>query len=63
MYDLRLTDEQEALVATAREFARKEIIPVAGKLDEEGHFPSEICKKAFEVGLMNLEIPEVQLLP
>jgi acyl-CoA dehydrogenase len=58
MFDLRLTDEQEALVATARDFARKEIIPVAGHLDEEGKFPTEICKKAFELGLLNPEVPE-----
>ena len=58
MFDLTLTDEQNDLVATAREFAKNEIAPVAGHLDEEGIFPTEICKKAFELGLMNLEIPE-----
>jgi acyl-CoA dehydrogenase len=58
MFNLNLTDEQSALIQTAREFARKEIAPVAGHLDEEGKFPHEICKKAFETGLMNFEIPE-----
>ena len=43
---------------TAREFTRKEIIPVAGQLDETGEFPTEICKKAWETGLMNIEMPE-----
>ena len=43
---------------TARDFAKKEIIPVAGELDEHGTFPTEICKKAWETGLMNCEIPE-----
>jgi len=52
------TEEQQALVQTAREFARKEIIPVAGHLDETGTFPREICEKAWETGLMNCEIPE-----
>ena len=52
------TDEQQQLIDTAREFARKEIIPVAGQLDEEGAFPRAICDKAFETGLMNCEIPE-----
>src|SRR5438094_7674778 len=41
MYDLNLTDEQEALVATARDFTRKEIVPAAGHLDEEGKFRAE----------------------
>ena len=56
--DLSLTEEQEALVATAREFTRKEIIPRAGHYDEIGEFPREIFKKAWETGLMNIEIPE-----
>ena len=58
MFDLTLTDEQNALIETAREFARKEVAPVAGHLDEEGKFPAEIMNKAFELGLMNFEIPE-----
>ena len=57
MFDLTLTDDQQALVATARDFTKKEVTPVAGHLDEEGKFPSAICKKAFELGLMNLNVP------
>ncbi len=56
--DLALTDVQEALVTTAREFTRKEIIPRAGHLDETGEFPRELLKRAWETGLMNIEIPE-----
>ena len=58
MFDMSLTEEQEALIQTARDFAKKEIVPVAGHLDEEGKFPQEIMKKAFETGLMNFEVPE-----
>lgn len=58
MFDLNLTDEQNDLVATARDFAKSEIIPVAGHLDEEGKFPTEILKNAFQLGLLNLEVPE-----
>jgi acyl-CoA dehydrogenase len=53
-----LTEEQQALVATAREFARKEIIPRAAALDERSEFPRDILVKAWETGLMNSEIPE-----
>ena len=56
--DLSFTEEQDALVSTAREFARKEIIPKAAHHDETGEFPREILKKAWETGLMNVEIPE-----
>ena len=52
------TDEQHALIQTARDFTRKEIIPVAGALDEEGKFPREICEKAWQTGLVNCEVPE-----
>jgi acyl-CoA dehydrogenase len=52
------SEEQQQLVDTAREFTRKEIVPVAGHLDEEGTFPKDICRKGWETGLMNCEIPE-----
>jgi acyl-CoA dehydrogenase len=55
--DLSLTEEQEALVQTAREFTRKEIIPKAAHFDETGEFPREILKRAWDIGLMNIEIP------
>src|SRR5947207_8508734 len=56
--DLSLTEEQIALATTAREFTRKEIIPKAAHFDETGEFPTDILKKAWETGLMNIEIPE-----
>src|SRR3569832_314062 len=56
--DLSLSEEQNALATTAREFTRKEIIPRAAHFDETGEFPTEILKKAWETGLMNIEIPE-----
>jgi acyl-CoA dehydrogenase len=52
------TEEQQQLIDTAREFARKEIVPVAGHLDETETFPKDICRKGWETGLMNCEIPE-----
>ncbi len=58
MFDLSLTDEQEALCQTAREFAKKEVAPAAGHLDEEGKFPHELMAQAFKLGLMNAEVPE-----
>src|ERR1700738_3503495 len=56
--DFSLTDEQQRLVDTARKFTREKIIPVAQKLDEHGTFPKEICEQAWEVGLMNAEVPQ-----
>ena len=58
MFDMTLTEEQEALRKTARDFARAKIALVAGHLDEEGEFPTQIFRQAWEIGLMNAEIPE-----
>ncbi len=57
-FDLSYTEEQEALVQTARDFTRKEITPVAGAFDQSGEFPREILKRAWETGLMSIEVPE-----
>jgi acyl-CoA dehydrogenase len=52
-----LTPEQEALVNTARRFTKDRIVPVAGELDKKHEFPHKICEEAFELGLMNAEVP------
>src|SRR3977135_4083530 len=56
--DFSLTDEQQRLVDTARKFTREKIIPVGQQLDEPGTFPKEICEQAWEIGLMNAEVPQ-----
>jgi acyl-CoA dehydrogenase len=58
MIGFDFTEEQTHLVSTARDFTRKEIIPVAGHFDEEGTFPHQICTRAWELGLTNVELPE-----
>jgi acyl-CoA dehydrogenase len=58
MFSLTYSDEQTALVETARKFAREEIIPAAAHLDEHGEFPKKIVEHAWELGLVNPEVPE-----
>jgi acyl-CoA dehydrogenase len=53
-----LSDEQRALRDLAREFAEKEIRPVAADYDERSQHPADVIAKAHEVGLMNPHIPE-----
>ena len=53
-----LSDEQRALRELAREFADKEIRPVAADYDERSQHPGDIVAKAHEVGLMNPHVPE-----
>jgi acyl-CoA dehydrogenase len=56
--DFTLTDEQKALRELARDFATKEIRPVAWEFDKEGTWPQAIIEKAHEVGLMNVHVGE-----
>lgn len=56
-YHFELTDEQKQLQSLARRFARDEIIPNAVHHDQTGEFPWDIVKKAFQVGLMNTQVP------
>jgi len=58
MIDFSLSEEQKALQELARDFARKEILPKAAHHDETGEYPHEILNKAWEIGLMNVHIPE-----
>jgi len=56
--EFTLTPEQEQLKQTARDFARKEVLPVAGKYDDGEEVPFELLRKAWELGLMNFEVPQ-----
>jgi len=56
--DFSLSEDQKMLKAMVREFAEKEVEPVAAKIDEEGIFPSAAIKKAAEIGLMGTGYPE-----
>jgi len=53
-----LTEEQKEVQRTAREFAKKEILPLARKIDEEEYFPKEIIKKLADIGFMGMMVPE-----
>ena len=56
--DFQLNDEQRAIRRLAREFADREIRPVAAELDREARFPYEIVAKLGELGLMGMPFPQ-----
>jgi len=58
LVDLTLTDEQKDLREMAHNFAEKEIRKVAWEYDRDATWPQDIVEKAWEVGLMNAELPE-----
>jgi alkylation response protein AidB-like acyl-CoA dehydrogenase len=56
--DFRLTDEQQQIRATVREFAVSEIKPHVMEWDEAQTFPLETVKKLGELGMLGAIFPE-----
>jgi alkylation response protein AidB-like acyl-CoA dehydrogenase len=56
--DFSLTDEQQQLRRSVREFAEGEIAPHVMEWDEASHFPQEILPKLAEMGLLGVVFPE-----
>jgi alkylation response protein AidB-like acyl-CoA dehydrogenase len=54
----QLTNEHKMIRDTARDFAQKEIVPVAAEFDESGEFPQATIRKMGEMGFMGIEAPE-----
>jgi short-chain 2-methylacyl-CoA dehydrogenase len=56
--DFDLSEDQKAIQALCREFARDEVAPQAERNDAEERFPYELVRKMAELGLMGLPFPE-----
>jgi alkylation response protein AidB-like acyl-CoA dehydrogenase len=56
--DLRLSDDQDLLRASVREFAEAEMRPHVMAWDEAQHFPMELLPKLAELGLMGIQFAE-----
>ena len=56
--DFSLSEDQLAVQKLFREFADKEIRPVAAELDESPRYPHEIFLKAGELGFFGMRYPE-----
>jgi alkylation response protein AidB-like acyl-CoA dehydrogenase len=52
------TEEHEMIRQAARDFAQKEIAPIAAEFDESGEFPHKTIQKMGEMGFMGIEVPE-----
>ena len=53
MIDFELTEEQNALIETARRFTKERIIPVAAEADRKSEFPKDVFKEAWKLGFVN----------
>ena len=58
--DLELSEEQQLLQNSVREFAEAEVRPLAKENDETGKYPRGLFQKAAELGLTGVAIPEAE---
>jgi len=56
--DFQLSEEHRMIQDMARDFAQKEIAPIAAHYDETGEFPYETVMKMGAQGFMGIEVPE-----
>ncbi|XP_042722001.1 short-chain specific acyl-CoA dehydrogenase, mitochondrial [Lagopus leucura] len=55
---VELPETHQILRQTCRDFAEKELMPLAAQLDKEHRFPAEQVKKMGSLGLLAVEVPE-----
>lgn len=55
--DFKLTEQQEMLKRSMKDFASKEIAPIAGDIDKSGEFPRECVIKLAKVGAFGILLP------
>ena len=56
--NFELTEEQNLIRETVRDFAEREIKPVAKELDEKAEFSYDLTSKMGELGLFGMSLPE-----
>ncbi|HSD89756.1 MAG TPA: acyl-CoA dehydrogenase [Kofleriaceae bacterium] len=56
--DFKLTEEQAAVLQTARDFATNEVLPKAAEIDREHRHPTELVKRMAELGFLGIAVPE-----
>jgi butyryl-CoA dehydrogenase len=55
---LELNEQQKMIQKMVREFAEKEVAPIAAELDEKEEYPTETLKKMAKLGLLSIIIPQ-----
>jgi butyryl-CoA dehydrogenase len=56
--DFELSEEQELLRRTARDFAHAEVLPRAAEIDREHRHPTELVARMAELGFLGIAVPE-----
>ncbi|MCL2290753.1 MAG: acyl-CoA dehydrogenase [Bacteroidetes bacterium] len=55
--DFNVTKTEELFLTMIREFAAKEVKPIAAEIDEEERFPMETAEKMAKLGIMGIPVP------
>lgn len=58
--DFKLSEEQQAILAMARDFAAEELAPHALEWDENKHFPRDVLKRAAALGMGGIYVSEAE---
>jgi butyryl-CoA dehydrogenase len=53
-----LTEDQQLIQNMVREFAEKEVAPIAAEIDKNHTFPAKTTKRMAELGLLGLTVPD-----
>jgi alkylation response protein AidB-like acyl-CoA dehydrogenase len=53
-----LSEDEQILRDSVREFADAQVRPLVREMDEQAKIPKELLKKLFDLGVMGIEIPE-----
>ncbi|HXW66352.1 MAG TPA: acyl-CoA dehydrogenase family protein [Thermoplasmata archaeon] len=55
--DLALSDEERELRDATRRFVRREVLPIADRMDREDYFPRDLFRRLGEEGFLGITIP------
>ena len=53
-----LSEEQQRIQSMVREFAEKEIRPIAAEIDREHRFPAENIQRMAQLGMLGITVPK-----
>jgi butyryl-CoA dehydrogenase len=56
--NFKLTEDQAAVLQTARDFATNEVLPKAAEIDREHRHPTELVKRMAELGFLGIAVPD-----
>lgn len=58
MQQYLLTEDQKSYIQLAKDFFTKEVLPIRTECDEKEAIPMDVIRKAMDIGLHTLDIPE-----